>query len=149
MILDNIRHRSAYAEQQDLSLVLEYFFAADEETFPARRVELLENRIFVNPAEFTTKPESECVFEAHRRYADVHYIVSGCERITVSPLESVSPLGPFDAEKDFGLYGGGGGTVCILRPGDFLVCYPQDAHRVSAAVEGPAAVRKLVGKIRV
>ena len=37
----------------------------------------------------------------------------------------------------------------ILRHGDFLVAFPQDAHRVKGQVSGPSDVRKVVFKIRI
>ena len=37
----------------------------------------------------------------------------------------------------------------VLRHGDFLVAFPQDAHRVKGQVSGPCDVRKVVFKIRI
>jgi YhcH/YjgK/YiaL family protein len=147
MILDTLAHRSSYRDLPELSLVLEYLAAITPENFPDRRAELLPPRVFVNPSCFVTRPEAECRFEAHRRCADVHCVVEGCERITVADIARTVPQGPFDPERDIGFYDCREGTVCVLRPGDFLVCFPQDAHRVGAAAGEAAPVRKLVAKI--
>ena len=37
----------------------------------------------------------------------------------------------------------------ILKHGDFLVAFPEDAHRVKGQVSGPSDVRKVVFKIRI
>ena len=37
----------------------------------------------------------------------------------------------------------------ILKHGDFLVAFPQDAHRVKGQVNGPSNVKKIVFKIRI
>lgn len=146
MILDKITHRASYSADSRLEKVLAYMAAGE---FPAEQVKLDGDAVFVNPVCFTTKPESECLYEAHRRYADVHFIVEGCEKIIVSDIDAVTVHTPYSEEKDIGFYTCEEGTACVLHPGDFLVCWPQDAHRVAIGPEGPAPVKKLVGKIRV
>jgi YhcH/YjgK/YiaL family protein len=149
MILDNIRHYSFYQDSPALAKVLTYMSGISSENFPGESVRLDGDNAFVNPVCFTTKPEDECLFEAHRKYADIHFIVEGCEKIMVSDIDTVTVVKAFKEASDIGFYQGGNGTVCILKPGDFLVCYPHDAHKVAIAVDSPAQVKKLVGKIRV
>ena len=150
MIFDKISRRGDYAEMADLSLVLEYLSQIDAAHFPEAAAELDGRRVFVNPVALTTKSEADApCFESHVRYADVHYIVEGCEKILVSDLDETETAVPYDEEKDVAFSKRDGGTVCILHPGDFLVCSPHDAHCVALAVDAPVPVRKLVGKIRV
>ncbi len=149
MILDKIIHHETYHSEPRLDKVLTYMAGVTPETFPAGQVKLDGDLAFVNPVCFETKPEKECLFEAHRRYADVHFIVEGCEKIVVRDIAAVKVHTPYSEEKDIGFYTCDEGTVCVLHPGDFLVCYPQDAHKVAIAPAGPAPVKKLVGKVRV
>ena len=149
MILDKISHRASYSGDPALNQILAYMAGVTAESFPAEQARLDGDRAFVNPVCFTTKPESECLYEAHRRYADIHFIVEGCEKIIVSDIDAVAVRTPYSQERDIGFYTCDEGTACILRPGDFLVCYPQDAHRVAIGPDGPAPVKKLVGKLRV
>lgn len=37
----------------------------------------------------------------------------------------------------------------ILNAGDFLLCYPTDAHRTAVQVGAPAAIKKAIFKIRI
>lgn len=149
MILDQIRNHAFYAQGSRLGKVLSYMATVTPETFPEATVELERSDAFVNPVCFTTKPEKECLFEAHRRYADVHFIVEGCEKIIVQDIGAVQLHTPYIDKKDIGFYTCDEGTICVLYPGDFLVCYPQDAHKVAIAPGSPAPVKKLVGKIRI
>lgn len=149
MILDNIRHFAIYDDFQALAKVLSYMSGISSENFPDESVHLDGKNIFVNPVCLQTKPENECLYEAHRKYADIHFIVEGCEKIIVSDIDSVTAVQSFNEERDIGFYTCKSGTICILKPGDFLVCYPQDAHKVAIAVDSPAPIKKLVGKIRV
>ena len=73
-----------------------------------------------------TKPESECSFEAHKEYADIHFLAYGTEQIGyahVSKLHEVS----YDAAKDVALLEGAGDKL-TLTPGYFMITLPQDAH---------------------
>lgn len=149
MILDSLDNRSFYEDIDGLKEILDVLADIHEDNMPAERLVIDEERSFINPVHLTTKPLSETHFEAHRRYADVHCVVSGTEEIIVSDIHKVKEIQPFSQENDFGLYDGEAGTVCILRPGDFLVCFPQDAHRVAIAPKDPAPVAKLVGKLKV
>lgn len=149
MILDRIQYRSFYCENAALNSVLEAMAAVGRDDFPSETILLDGEQAYINPVCFTTKPEAECLFEAHRRYADVHYIVEGCEKIVVSDLSGVAAKHAYNEEKDIGFYTGDQGTACVLHAGDFLVCFPQDAHKVAIAAGAPAPVKKLVGKIRV
>ena len=37
-----------------------------------------------------------------------------------------------------------------METGDFLVCYPEDAHRTAVAVDGkPETVKKAIFKVRI
>ena len=37
----------------------------------------------------------------------------------------------------------------ILSPGDFLVVFPSDAHRIKMQVDGPRTVSKVVFKVKI
>ncbi len=148
MIFDTLQNRDTYKEQRALSQVLECMARQSAAAFPAERIVLDAEHVFVNPVSFVTKPEAECLYEAHRQYADVHCILEGLERIVVSPMDALICVTPYDPETDIGFYTADTGTVFTLHPGDFLVCYPQDGHKVAIAAQGPIPVKKLVGKIR-
>lgn len=150
MILDRLENRQSYVQMTGLYALLDWAAALEGGPLPAAPVRLLGDDLFINPVAFFTKPESECLFEAHRRYADVHIVLEGREEIAVNAPEALQSIQPYDDSRDIGFYCGEGGTRCLLRPGDFLVCFPHDAHKVAVAPNGsPAAVKKLVGKIRV
>lgn len=149
MILDNIAHRSSYRQMTDLTQVLEYMAEQNVQTMPEVAVQLREGEVFVNPAQFTSKPIEECRFEAHRNFADVHYILEGSETIIVADIAKTTETTPYNKLQDIGFATCTEGVVCTLYPGDFLVCFPQDAHRVGIMQNAPMPVKKLIGKIKV
>jgi YhcH/YjgK/YiaL family protein len=149
MILDSLDYRSCYAEMPELKKILDAMADIHADAMPRTKIVIDGDRAFINPVQMTTRPFAETKFEAHKRYADVHCVISGTEEIIVNDLSKVKEIETYSEEKDIGFYQGENGTVCILKPGDFLVCFPQDAHRVAIAPSIPDAVIKLVGKIKV
>jgi YhcH/YjgK/YiaL family protein len=146
VIFDKIEHRAFYGNKSKLAELLLYMSKITIENFPGETVRLDGDRLYANPVRLATKLEEECRFESHRRYADVHYIVAGREKIVVKDIGQVCVCQTYDPQDDICFYNGEGGVACILEPGCFLVCYPQDAHKVNIAVDGPETVTKLVGK---
>ncbi|NCB33135.1 MAG: DUF386 domain-containing protein [Erysipelotrichia bacterium] len=150
MILDRLNHRESYSSIPGLKKILDILNELTAETLSKERIVIDEDHIFINPVSLTTKPKSECIFEAHRKYADIHCILSGTEEIIVSDISDLSIVKPYSEESDVGFYKGMHGTACILNPGDFLVCFPQDAHKVAIAADGNCReVIKAVGKIKI
>ena len=68
------------------------------------RHEIMGDEVFANVQELTTVPAGEKNYEAHRRYADIHYVISGTELIGVAPVAECAPVGEFSEADDFGLY---------------------------------------------
>ncbi|SHJ55643.1 YhcH/YjgK/YiaL family protein [Hespellia stercorisuis] len=105
-------------------------------------------RLFVNVVEYTTTTAEERFWEAHKNYLDVHVMLRGAEQIDVNFIENME-LKEFVEKDDFlPMEGEKSGSV-ILKSGDFLICYPPDAHRTAVAVQAPEAVKKAIFKVRI
>jgi biofilm protein TabA len=109
--------------------------------------ELDGRRLFALVSDYTPKPPAEGRWEAHRRYLDLQYVVSGVERMGVAPIERVA-AGDYDADRDM-LRLAGAGDFLTFGAGQFMILWPGDAHMpgVDAGVPGP--VRKVVVKIAI
>ena len=55
------------------------------------------------------------------------------------------PLGEFDVEKDIRFYDDEPQCYYTLRPGQFTILLPEDAH---APMVGEGAIRKIIVKVR-
>lgn len=53
-----------------------------------------------------TMPTENAIFEAHRQYPDIQYLVKGHEVVGWAPLDTLTPVSPFDTDKDIGFYTG-------------------------------------------
>lgn len=147
MILDSLQLRGRYAQFPQIHEALEALSKALAGDFPAERIVVDGDRLYINPISLTTVFIDAPVFETHRRYLDVHCLVSGEEKILVQRADLLTPSKPYDKEKDYALFEGSAGASVTLFPGDFLVCFPEDAHAPGLSVKEPQAVRKFVAKV--
>lgn len=130
----NIRYCLDYAKKNDLINMQDGKHVIDGEN------------LYVNIATYTTKPVEDCFWEAHKQYIDVHVLLSGIERIDICPIEKLS-AGKYDKNIDFLPLEGDCSANVVLYPGDFLVCYPFDAHRTGVYMDTPTIIKKAIFKI--
>lgn len=151
VIFDSIKHYRNYVGYPELFKVLSYLANMDTSDLDGGRV-LVPGRVFGHKVSFTSRPDHECRFEAHKKYIDVHYILRGCERIEMNDVERLDEIVPYDEEKDIGFYEGAASVEYVLKPGEFVVCYPNEAHKVGMSGSGlkqPEDIEKIVFKIMV
>ena len=149
MIYGNIHHEKTYAFlpaaiQQALAFARTHDLAA----LPAGRNEIAGDDLYVNIAHYTTAPRTEKVWEGHTNYIDVHILAEGMECIDVSPIEDMQ-MGEYVKERDLTPAEGDVRATAILRPDDFLICFPEDIHRSGVMVDEPAPLKKGIFKVRV
>ena len=149
MIFDSIRNRENSKENGKIYQALCYLAEIKrwEEAFPDTVIQ--KGVIVANPVSFVSKEEKECMYEAHEKYIDVHYIMEGVERIATADVSSLQIKTPFSEQRDIGFYQGDESGRYLLKPGEFMVCFPSDAHKVAMMDKTPETVKKIVIKIRV
>ncbi|MCR4374408.1 MAG: YhcH/YjgK/YiaL family protein [Acidobacteria bacterium] len=96
---------------------------------------------------YTSKPAHEGRWEAHRAHIDLQMVVEGEEHIGVAPLARLTAE-PYDADRDL-LWLTGDGDRVTLRPGEFVLLWPEDGHMPGLAIAEPEPVLKVVFKIAV
>ena len=131
----------------NLDLALEHitpeFLAALRDN---QRVELKGDLVYCTRFTYETIPQEESFFEAHRRYLDIHIMVEGEERVDMNRPEDLN-LTNAQEGNDFYAYQGESWHSTVLKPGEFLVVFPGDAHRIKVQVDGPKTVSKAVFKV--
>ena len=111
-----------------------------------QRVELKGDLVYCTRFTYETIPQEESFFEAHRRYLDIHIMVEGEERVDMNCPEDLK-LTDAQEGNDFYAYQGESWHSTVLKPGEFLVVFPGDAHRIKVQVDGPKTVSKAVFKV--
>ena len=106
------------------------------------------DELYYNISHFTTTVEENRFWEAHRCYLDIHYVLEGVEQIAVNFIGNLTETG-YDAQTDFVQLEGKANGYVQLQAGDFLVCYPSDAHKTCIQAEQPCAVKKAIFKVKI
>jgi YhcH/YjgK/YiaL family protein len=89
-------------------------------------------------------------FESHRKYIDVHYVVSGQETSGFAPAGDLKLAVPYDESKDVMLYSVPQQYTKIeVRPGQFVVYHPGQAHLPNCHLQGAHDLHKVVIKVHV
>ena len=112
------------------------------------RVDIIPGQVWCTKFTYETIPDSESFFEAHEKFLDIHLMLDGCERVEIA---SPSCLQRFESkpENDFYAYRGEGQHKLVLAPGDFLVVWPDDAHKIKMMLTCPETVTKAVFKVKI
>lgn len=148
MIADKIENVKLYkALGTRLSLGLEYISATDLQTLAPGRYEISEG-VFALISAYDTKDEIDCKPEAHEKYIDIQYIISGSELIGYVPLSKQVPSIPYNVEKDLVFYKEAVSYV-QMDAGMFAIFFPTDIHQPCVKIKTSAPVKKLVVKVLV
>ncbi|MBY9078619.1 YhcH/YjgK/YiaL family protein [Paenibacillus sp. HN-1] len=115
----------------------------------AGRIEVQEDRMYVNIMEPEIKPADIQPAEKHEAYADIHYLFEGEEVIGWSPLrEGLQPLDPYHEDEDYALYSPEEDEVLLsMRPGMFAIFFPEDIHRPCLGPQSGRKIKKAVMKV--
>ena len=149
MIYGSIHHEDTYSFLPPrIRQALDFARMHDLGALPTGRCEIAGDDVYVNIAHYTTGERSEKIWEAHRAYIDIHVLAAGTEKIDVSLIERMETH-PYEADKDYVPADGAVTQTTIMRPGDFLVCFPEDVHRSGVKVDAPAPLKKGIFKVRV
>lgn len=150
MILDIYSHAETYASLHPLmEKALQFLTTLDPLSLPDGRIELSDdNSLYASVETYTTKPLDQGFMEAHRTHIDIQAVLSGEERIGWAALENQPEASPFDPSRDIGFYQGACEWL-TLKPGRFMILFPQDAHFPCRLIETAKPVRKIVIKIAV
>lgn len=153
MIVCNL---SEFSEQVVLNermlKALEYLQQAQGLDLPDGRVEIDAERVYALMQSYDSKPKTDQPrFEAHRRYADIQFIVSGKEHIGWAPLETMRAATDYNEAKDVfhGTVDPEAITFVKIGAGQLAVLYPGDAHAPGLSIGAPAPVKKIVVKVLV
>jgi len=151
MIFGHINNTENNHYPAAVARAITYLAGQDLENIPAGRYQDSQTGWLVQVMDLHTQPQSENYPEAHRKFIDVQYLVSGEEYIGVATEKSSLEIHkPYDADRDIVFYRHAPNeTLLLMKPGHFAVFFPQDLHRPNCAVNQPQPTRKVVVKIPV
>jgi YhcH/YjgK/YiaL family protein len=149
MIFDKIENAALY---ENISPLLKKAFTYIKQTDFSKLENgkhiIEEDNLFAIVQEYETKNDADCKLEAHKKYIDVQYIISGEEHIGVTPLINQKPCKEYDAENDYALYDDVSSFIKIIQT-QFAVLFPDDLHKPGIKINVSGKVKKVVMKVRV
>ena len=148
MIYDSLKHLEAYKGihpgiYRGLELLRDTDFSQQEDG----RHEVDGDDLFYLLQSYDTKEVNDAP-EAHKKYADIQFLISGQEKIGVGALEDMTEEVEARPEGDIWFYHGPMDYVSLV-PGKFGLVFPCDAHAPGISFTGvPEHVRKAVFKVK-
>lgn len=147
MIFGNIQNVNRYyGLSKHLNKALDYMVATDFSAMEAGRYDVDGDNVFAMVQHYQTKPARENLWEAHRNYVDVQFMVAGKELFGYAKLEDLTPCSDYDSQGD-GQAFQGTGTWLPMVAGDFAVVWPEDGHMPRCTLEQDENVVKVVIKV--
>ncbi|MEY4221597.1 MAG: hypothetical protein RL334_239 [Chloroflexota bacterium] len=149
MIFDQLSEWPRYFSSAPWRLAFEYVLALKPDAADGRHA-LQGDDIYAMVMAHETGSAQQSVLEAHRTYIDIQTTLHGTERLDWFALAGLQVQTAYDAKSDaaFFVHPGVAGAQLLLHPGLFTVLYPADAHMPRLADGAPAAIKKVVVKVR-
>ena len=143
MILDNLDESHRYVSLHPLFAdAFAYLARADLRAMPAGRHDV-DGRMYVKIDDVEGRGREGARLEAHREYIDIQFTISGDEEIGWKALAGCGPA-PFDTAADVGFFDDRAESWFAVRPGQFTIFFPGDAH---APLAGHGPVKKAIVKV--
>ncbi len=140
MIYDNICNIENYKNDSklyDALIVLKQF--VDGEIYDEKSIASISKQ------ECSTRLHEEAKLENHHKYIDIHYVITGAEKILVSTRNDLERISEFSEENDCELFAIPNDVESVeLKSGEFLVVYQGESHAPKVAISGE---RKIITKV--
>lgn len=148
MIKDSLNNYDKYTDlSSNIIKGLKYLKNTDFNLLNDGKYFIDGENLYVNIQTYITKSNAD--YEAHRDYADIQYIISGQENIGVTDYTTCYTTIEYNKENDIEFLNGHGDFI-KMDTGDFMILYPDDAHKpsISIDIKSPQKVRKAVVKVK-
>ena len=147
MILDRLDNAAKYA---GLKIgMAEAFGFLDQprlENISDGKYEIAGERVFAIITRTNGRKVDEGELEAHRKYIDIQYVISGDESMGWKAREGLVNSMDYDAERDLEFLEGAPDSIVQVPPGSFTVFLPTDAH---LPLIGEGSIHKVVVKVAI
>lgn len=145
MIIDTLDKLSNYAALNALFPdVLKFLKENDIQSLPDGRLDILGDDLYVNIQQAAPRTREEAKLESHRKMIDIQIPISDAEEMGYSPLCNLSDS-PYEADKDISFYPEAPESYFSVKPGEFVIFFPQDGHAPAISQKG---LKKAIFKVK-
>jgi len=147
ILLDKLdRAEKYYKMHPGFKQAFEFLKSDSLSELPNGKYEIDGDRIYCTISKGIGRSRSEAKLEAHRKYIDIQYIISGIEEMGWSPTAICDNIAEeYDAGKDIMFFNDEPISWTQVPSGSFVIFFPEDAH---APLVGNEEIHKAVVKIK-
>ena len=148
MILDQINNKDLYVKAHPLfekafNFIEEYLKNPKE----PGEYQICGEDLFAKVMKYETR--SEGYFEVHNKYIDIQFIAEGEEWVGYGKRGDFTPVEVNEEQDYIFMEGDGQKSDFVLSKGEFVVFFPEDAHKPSMDTKQKNQVTKVVLKVKV
>lgn len=146
MIIDKLQNYELYKGfNERIYKGLKFLGENDLNTLSTGNYEIEDDKVFAIVQEYETKKMEQGRWEGHYKYTDIHFIVTGEEKMGYVNMDETTKEEERPEEDVFFLEAHG--DFVQVKEGQFAIFTPQDAHMPNIAVSNPTKVKKVVIKV--
>ena len=132
----------------EMDTAIRYLQSADLRSLVKGRNEIDGDKVFVNRFDYQTMPQEQAIWEGHIRYADIHVLLSGNEKIGVTNVNLLTET-VRKPDEDFVGFEGSVQSWFPMSTEDILIVFPEDIHMVKVMDGESITVEKACFKVKV
>lgn len=147
MVVDRLENLEKYASLNPLfSQAIDFLKSTDLNALEIGKTELKGKDLYVNVAQTQPKAKEEAKLETHIDFIDIQVPLSGTEIMGYTAAKDCVPANaPYSAEKDITFFEGLAENYIAVKPGMFVIFFPQDGHAPGITPDG---VKKVIVKVK-
>jgi len=107
---------------------------------------ILGDRIFATISEAPAREKDSAVWESHRQYIDIHYVIRGTDQIGITDSTKAKIIKPYTVDAT---HYTAEGEFYKSDPSTFFILFPTDLHKPNIKLNDNKLVKKLVIKVQV
>ncbi len=148
MIIDRLDACKIYRKlNRRFSLAFDFIEGCKRKALIDGKYEIDGRKVFAIVQRYQTQPSDKLVWEAHRKYIDLQYIIKGSEKIGYGHINQMEAISEYIETDDYILFKGDGDYL-VLNQEFFAIFFPHDCHKVRINPDGESvSVKKIVVKI--
>lgn len=135
--------------RENVEKALEYLKTLEIHQNDINKKVVVNDNFFYTIQSYETKSIDQCKLESHREYIDIQIMVEGEELMQVADTSRLNLLEEYNKDNDVIFWKIPRQMMeMTLRKGDYIVLYPENAHRGAIKYGKCKSVLKIVGKVK-
>lgn len=152
MIVTDIKYISDFEKlSKNMEIAIDFLKRIDLQAIKDGKYSIVDDEIYAIVSTYYTRDHDISKFESHKKYIDIHCMISGQEQIFCNDASHLEVESEYDEKNDKIKFKDKPGEFLIhLKPGTAAIFYPYDAHKACCKVKDKIEqVRKLLIKVKI